>query len=53
MRKKINQNKNLKPHYLEEQRQDTKIKMFVQMLNIKSDTNMTRIYCAMQPIKNA
>jgi hypothetical protein len=40
MRSKTNQNKNLNPQYLEEQRQDTKIKMFIQMLDIKTDMSM-------------
>lgn len=38
---------------LQEKRQDARIKMFIQMLDIKRDTNMTRIYSALQPIKNS
>lgn len=38
---------------LQEKRLEARLKMFVQMLDIKQDTNMTRIYSALKPIKNS
>ncbi|MES2396089.1 MAG: hypothetical protein V4549_08805 [Bacteroidota bacterium] len=36
-----------------EQLSDKRIKYFIQMLDVKEDTGMTRIYSAVQPIKNS
>ncbi len=35
-----------------EKRKEAKIKMFIQMLDIKSDSNMTRFYSAFHSLKN-
>jgi hypothetical protein len=48
---KLNQDKLKRPEVLEQSKQDVKLKMFVQMLAIKRDTNMTRIYSAIQSTK--
>ncbi len=41
---KSNKDKNQKPDELLHKKQDTREKAFIQMLDIKRDTNMTRIY---------
>ncbi|MBC7863201.1 MAG: hypothetical protein IAF38_09515 [Bacteroidia bacterium] len=38
---------------LEEKKQEARIKIFFQALDVKRDSNMTRIYSAFQSIKNA
>lgn len=50
---KNNQDKKKNFAQLQEKRQDARIKMFIQILDIKRDTNMTRIYSALQSIKNS
>lgn len=50
---KSNLEEKRKLYQIHEKRQDARIKMFIQMLDVKRDTNMTRIYSAIQPIKNS
>ncbi len=50
---KNNDEEKIKLAQLQEKRYNARIKMFIQMLDIKRDTSMTRIYSALKPIKNS
>jgi hypothetical protein len=45
---KLNQNKSKKTDMVEQKKQDVKVSVFIQMLAINRDTNMIRIYSAIQ-----
>lgn len=45
-----NQGKKKKLDQLQENRQDARIKMYIQLLDVNRDENMTRIYSALQQI---
>lgn len=52
MAKKVSEKESLKTEATKQRSENTRIKMFIQALDIRQDTNMTRVYSALQSIKN-